>query len=259
MTTRPPMPPRGCARAHGIPRQDKACIEGWIDIQDEGSQLTAQISEAQARHDQVIDSAPGRGGAAGAGGRRMRNKGRIVAMDIDGRRLEKARPKRLQQRLPGSATTSRPAFVQTQLLTTSATANGSSASKGTFDLALADVPLHRQRHLAAQSGHALARPAHTSGRACSRCRPRSSTGSPGSLKPGGRLVYATCSLLPEENERQVEAFCQRHPEFTAVIPEGTADLAAALGMTTAHPYMRLTPLRHNTDGFFAAVLQKAAG
>jgi 16S rRNA (cytosine967-C5)-methyltransferase len=73
------------------------------------------------------------------------------------------------------------------------------------------------------------------------------------VKPGGRLVYATCSLLPEENERQDEAFRQRYPEFVPVVP--TAE-GPALGMTAERPYMRLTPYRHNTDGFFAAVLRK---
>ncbi len=130
--------------------------------------------------------------------------------------------------------------------------------KGTFDLALADVPCTgsgtwrrnpdmRWRVYGPSLEELLAVQAEILDRVAR------------ILKPGGRLVYATCSLLPEENERQVEAFCQRHPEFSAVIPEGTAGLAAALGMTAEHPYMRLTPLRHNTDGFFAAVLQKAAG
>ena len=72
------------------------------------------------------------------------------------------------------------------------------------------------------------------------------------VKPGGRLVYATCSLLPDENERQVEAFRQRHPEFAPVVPGA----GAALGMSEQDPYLRLTPRRHGTDAFFAAVLEK---
>ena len=76
------------------------------------------------------------------------------------------------------------------------------------------------------------------------------------VKPGGGLVYATCSVLPAENERQIEAFLERHPEFAAV-PVGDvwrdamgADPPTEIG----GPYLRLSPLRHGTDGFFAATL-----
>ena len=69
------------------------------------------------------------------------------------------------------------------------------------------------------------------------------------VKPGGRLVYATCSLLQEENEAQIEKFLAQHPAFS-VQPQ---DKNSALG----EPFMRLSPMRHGTDGFFAAILQKA--
>jgi 16S rRNA (cytosine967-C5)-methyltransferase len=69
------------------------------------------------------------------------------------------------------------------------------------------------------------------------------------VKPGGALVYATCSVLPAENERQVEAFLERHPEFEV------APAADVLSPETVNgPYLRLSPLRHGTDGFFAARL-----
>ncbi len=76
------------------------------------------------------------------------------------------------------------------------------------------------------------------------------------VRPGGRLVYATCSLLPMENEEQVTGFLSRHPDF-AVVP-----LREAWPLEGAPPcpgdFLSLTPLRHETDGFFAAVLQRAA-
>jgi 16S rRNA (cytosine967-C5)-methyltransferase len=75
------------------------------------------------------------------------------------------------------------------------------------------------------------------------------------VKPGGRLVYATCSMLSEENEDQVAAFLAAHPAFHAVpLHEAAPQLT-----NSAHPdYLSLTPARHNTDGFFAAVIQRDA-
>jgi 16S rRNA (cytosine967-C5)-methyltransferase len=76
------------------------------------------------------------------------------------------------------------------------------------------------------------------------------------VKPGGRLVYATCSLLPAENEDQITSFTDTHPEFD-VLP-----LAEAWPLDTAPPgpgpFLSLTPMRHDTDGFFGAVLQRRA-
>ncbi len=66
------------------------------------------------------------------------------------------------------------------------------------------------------------------------------------VKPGGKLVYATCSLLREENEDQVNAFLKNHPDY-ALLPINT---------DFANDVMRLTPLQHETDGFFAAVMQR---
>ena len=78
------------------------------------------------------------------------------------------------------------------------------------------------------------------------------------VKPGGRLVYATCSVLPAENHEQVTAFLARTPDFTLrpIADEWSAHLGPTCPVTT--PMLQLTPLHHGTDGFFAAVLQKKA-
>jgi len=70
------------------------------------------------------------------------------------------------------------------------------------------------------------------------------------VKPGGGLVYATCSVLPAEDERQIEGFLERHPEFS-VVPATDLSLPPE---TAAGPYLRLSPLKHGTDGFFAAAM-----
>ena len=72
------------------------------------------------------------------------------------------------------------------------------------------------------------------------------------VKPGGRLVYVTCSILAEENEDRLAAFRERHPGF-AVKPVELADLPV-----TPEGYLRMTPLRTGTDGFFVAVLERSA-
>ncbi len=76
------------------------------------------------------------------------------------------------------------------------------------------------------------------------------------LKPGGRLVYATCSILREENEAIAEQFLNAHPEF-ALLPIETvlAEQKIAIDMRT---YLKLSPEHHRTDGFFGAVFQRAS-
>jgi 16S rRNA (cytosine967-C5)-methyltransferase len=76
------------------------------------------------------------------------------------------------------------------------------------------------------------------------------------VRIGGRLVYATCSLLSEENETQVDAFLTTHPAFAVVPLSGAWTLDAPV--PGPGPYLSLTPRRHGTDGFFAAVLERVA-
>jgi 16S rRNA (cytosine967-C5)-methyltransferase len=76
------------------------------------------------------------------------------------------------------------------------------------------------------------------------------------VAPRGRLIYATCSLLAAENDGQIVAFCARHPEFAILNLSQIWSLAAPV--PCADPYLVLTPRRHGTDGFFAAVLERRA-
>jgi 16S rRNA (cytosine967-C5)-methyltransferase len=76
------------------------------------------------------------------------------------------------------------------------------------------------------------------------------------VKPGGRLIYGTCSVLPEEDEAVVEDFLSRHPDFS--VRPATELLGQELGpKVTQGPFLRLAPHKHGTDGFFGAVLVRA--
>src|SRR5699024_4487632 len=75
------------------------------------------------------------------------------------------------------------------------------------------------------------------------------------VAPGGRLVYATCSLLPQENQHQVEKFLARHPEFQ-LLDAGTLLADRCPSLTMDGPWLMLRPDHHETDGFFAAVMQR---
>ena len=227
------------ARHKAFLAKTKAFVKGWIDIQDEGSQLVAQACAARPGM-QVIDYCAGAGGKTLALADAMRNKGRIVAMDIDARRLEKARPRFKRAGVSD--------IIEVRPLDDERNRKWLKRQKATMDMVLADVPCTgtgtwrrnpdmRWRVYGPPLADLLAVQAEILDRAAR------------TVKPGGRLVYATCALLAEENEGQVESFLERHPEFALVAPDAPA-------ATLDGPYLRLTPLRHNTDGFFAAVLQR---
>lgn len=218
----------------------KAFVKGWIDIQDEGSQLIALVCGAQPGM-QVLDYCAGAGGKTLALAGAMQKKGRIVAMDLEENRLEKGK---IRFRRAGVSD-----IVETRPLSDDRHRKWLRRQKGTFDVVLCDAPCSgtgtwrrnpdmrwqvygpQLPELLAVQRDILERVAHT-------------------VKPGGRLVYATCSLLPDENERQVEAFLKDHPEF---------EIMPLAEPWCEGPYMRLSPLRHNTDGFFAAVLRRIQG
>lgn len=217
---------------------------GALEIQDEGSQLVAMLVDARPG-DRVVDFCAGAGGKTLAVAAQMENKGHIVACDVNEGRL-----KRCAERVRKAGLHN----VRTQLLT-SETDRWIKRRKGSYDRVLVDAPCSgtgtwrrnpdaRWRaaeekgldNLVALQARILASAARL-------------------VKPGGRLVYATCSLLPEENEEQVAAFLAAHPAFR-VVPQ-----RAALPTLTdsAHAdYFSLTPARHDTDGFFAAAMEREA-
>lgn len=217
----------------------KAMGKGWIEIQDEGSQLIAAQCEAEPGM-QVLDFCAGAGGKTLALGAAMQRKGRIVAMDNDARRLERGR-KRYKK--AGIAD-----IIEVRCLEEDRHRKWLKKQKQKFDVTILDVPCSGTgtwrrnpdmrwttygpslEELTKIQEQILESACHT-------------------VKEGGKLVYATCSLLPDENEAQVEKFLAAHPEF---------ELQPIKDERLGNPYMRLTPYRHNTDGFFSAVLKRIA-
>ena len=216
---------------------------GAVEIQDEGSQLVAALVDARPG-DRVVDFCAGAGGKTLASAAQMANKGHVIACDVMEGRLERAAERFRRAGLHN---------IQTKLLA-SETDKWVKRHKLGFDRVLVDAPCSgtgtwrrnpdarwRQQdeqgvgHLVALQARILASAARL-------------------VKPGGRFVYATCSMLPEENEEQVAAFLAAHPGFKLVPLSESAP-----GLPSAHAdYLSLTPARHGTDGFFAAVMQREA-
>jgi 16S rRNA (cytosine967-C5)-methyltransferase len=214
----------------------KALTKGHVSIQDEGSQLIAYLCEAKPGM-QVLDFCAGAGGKTLALAASMQRKGRIVAMDTDARRLEKGRQRYKKSGLAD--------IIEVRCLDDEKQRKWLKRQKEKFDIVLTDVPCTgtgtwrrnpdmRWNTYGPGLDELTAIQTDILERACTL------------VKSGGRLIYATCSLLPAENEDQIEAFLKNHPGFELhPAPDN-------LGT----PYMRLTPHRHNTDGFFAAVMRR---
>lgn len=239
-TERTPYSPHGLrAIGKAYLARTKAFNKGWIEIQDEGSQMIANVCEAQPGM-QVLDYCAGAGGKTLALAAAMQRKGRIVAMDLDEKRLMRGKDR---YKKAGVAD-----IIETRVLSDDKQRKWLKRQKNKFDIVLLDVPCTgtgtwrrnpdmRWTTYGPSLEELMPIQQEILERACK------------AVKPGGKLVYATCSLLPDENENQVEAFLAAHPEFTAA----PLDESLKLGS----PYMRLTPHRHNTDGFFAAVMIKS--
>lgn len=240
-------------RIDGKPALTKldAFARGAVEVQDEGSQLLALLLEAK-RGEMVVDFCAGAGGKTLALGAAMRNTGRLYAFDTSAHRLDNLKPRLARSKLsnvyPAAIAHERDERVK--------------RLAGKIDRVIVDAPcsglgtLRRNPDLKwRQSPQALQELAQLQAsilRSAARL-----------LKPGGRLVYATCSLLREENEAVAEAFTVELPEFTPVavadvlegLKLGHAGLAA--GGTDGGSYLRLWPHKHRTDGFFAAVWQRS--
>ncbi|MDP9896450.1 16S rRNA (cytosine967-C5)-methyltransferase [Variovorax boronicumulans] len=237
-------------RIEGKPALTKldAFARGAVEVQDEGSQLLALLLDAK-RGEMVVDFCAGAGGKTLAVGATMRNTGRLYAFDTSAHRLDALKPRLARSKLsnvhPAAIAHERDDRIK--------------RLAGKIDRVLVDAPcsglgtLRRNPDLKWRQSPKSVEELTVKQTAILQSAARL-------VKSGGRLVYATCSVLPEENEGIAEAFGAANPDFE---PVDAAELLQGLkvegfealcaGGADGRRYLRLWPHRHSTDGFFAAV------
>jgi len=218
--------------------------EGGIEVQDEGSQILSQIVGAK-RGEMVVDFCAGAGGKTLALGALMRNTGRLYAFDVSEKRLAKLKPRMARSGLsnvhPVQIAHERDAKVK--------------RLAGKIDRVLVDAPCSGMGTLR-RNPDVKWRQKEDAILEMQEKQIGILDGAARLLKGGGRLVYATCSLLEEENQRVAEQFLAAHPEFD-LVPMSTV-LAEQKIPLEMGDYLVLLPHIHQTDGFFAAVFERKA-
>jgi 16S rRNA (cytosine967-C5)-methyltransferase len=240
-------------RIDGKPNLAKldAFNRGAVEVQDEGSQLLALVLDAK-RGEMVVDFCAGAGGKTLAIGAGMRSTGRLYAFDTSAHRLESLKPRLARSGLsnvhPVAIAHERDDRIK--------------RLAGKMDRVLVDAPcsglgtLRRNPDLKWRQSPTTVAEFAALQAAILQSAARL-------LKPGGRLVYATCSVLPQENEAIALAFSAANPGFAPLemvdlLTQAKVEHAASLcaGPLTGGEFLRLWPHRHGTDGFFAAAWQK---
>ncbi len=227
---------------------EPAFQKGLFEIQDEGSQLASLLSGAKPG-EQILDLCAGAGGKSLAMAAVMENKGQVFATDSDRSRLapifdrlKRAGTRNVQVRPARSSLSDLEGHMDAVLLDVPCTGTGTWRRRPDAKWRLTERALGER--VAEQAALLDAAVAY--------------------LKPGGRIVYVTCSLLPDENGDQLRAFVERQAGFrllspsevvaAARIPEATRD---ALGVALGPDGVLLTPHRTGTDGFFVGVVARA--
>lgn len=224
----------------------EAFREGLFEIQDEGSQLLGMLVDAPPK--KVVDACAGSGGKTLQLAAQMKNRGELFAFDIEERRIEEMRKRtrragahNVRVRVIPAEGPEADASIQDLVdLADRVMVDAPCSGTGTFRrkpdarrrIQEKDIAFHaeRQRVLLERFSRMV--------------------------KPGGRLIYGTCSVLREENETVLDAFLAAHPDFSVkpvseVLPPEVAE------KLNNGPYLRLMPHLHNTDGFFGAVLVRS--
>ncbi len=237
-------------RIDGKPAINKLALftSGGVEVQDEGSQLLALLL-APKRGEMVVDFCAGAGGKTLALGATMRNTGRLYAFDVSGHRLDALKPRLARSGLsnvyPAQIAHERDDRIK--------------RLAGKIDRVLVDAPcsglgtLRRNPDLKWRQSPQAVTELQVKQRAILASAARL-------VKPGGRLVYATCSLLDAENEVIAAEFAAAHPDFQPLAADealGKVQVERA-GELVENGALRLWPHRHATDGFFAVAWERSA-
>jgi 16S rRNA (cytosine967-C5)-methyltransferase len=220
--------------------------EGQFEVQDEGSQILAHLC-APKPGQTVVDFCAGAGGKTLALAALMQNKGTIYACDIIERRMEE-----LAKRCKRSGVHN----VRRQLLSDE-NDKWVKKHKGKADVVLIDAPCSGTGTWR-RNPDARWRLSKADIAEYHRIQLNILESASRLVNAGGKVVYATCSMLPQENTHTVQKFLENHPEFELVPAQDVLEGQNLINLPYAQPYLRLTPLEHGCDGFFGAVLQKKA-
>ncbi|MBL0121330.1 MAG: RsmB/NOP family class I SAM-dependent RNA methyltransferase [Betaproteobacteria bacterium] len=223
--------------------QHAAFLEGFVEVQDEGSQLLGLLMEAK-RSEMVVDFCAGAGGKSLLLGAVMASTGRVYAFDVSEKRLTNLGPRLKRSGLSNIT----PQKIDTE--------NDARIKRlaGKIDRVLVDAPctglgtLRRNPDLKWRQTDQGVKELNVKQAAILKSASRL-------VKPGGRLVYATCSFLPDENEHIVTEFLTSHPDFK-LVPASAVVARLKLPIKDMGEYFRLSPQQHGTDGFFAAVMER---
>lgn len=238
-----PYSPVGLRLKRKIPLQQHALfLNGTLEVQDEASQLLGFLMAPQ-RNEKIVDFCAGAGGKTLLLGAMMSNQGRLYAFDISQKRLDS-----FKQRLKRSGLSN----VQPERIDSESDPR-LKRLRGKIDRVLVDAPcsglgtLRRNPDLKWRQQPDDIAEMQTRQRAIL-------TAAAKLVKPGGRLVYATCSLLPDENQAVAEAFLAEHGDFR-LIPASEVLASRNIPLNTGN-YLETSPDVHGTDAFFAAVMEK---
>nr|WP_233582668.1 RsmB/NOP family class I SAM-dependent RNA methyltransferase [Candidimonas sp. SYP-B2681] len=235
----------------GIRMQGRPPINRWpmfekgeIEVQDEGSQILVALVGPK-RGEMVIDYCAGAGGKTLLLGALMRSTGRLYAFDVSAARLARAKPRFARSGLsnivpvvinPDNDQRVKRLRGKAHRVLVDAPCSGLGTLRRNPDLKWRQHPESLQELCEMQASIL---------RQAAKC-----------VAPGGRLVYATCSVLPEENEDQISAFLADNPDFT-LLDASKIVVDRCKNLTLDGPYLSMRPDRHGTDGFFAAAMERS--
>jgi len=211
---------------------------GWYEMQDEGSQLISFIADPQPG-EIVIDACAGSGGKSLHMAQLMKNSGEIIAVDVDKSRLAELR-KRAKRACVNIIRTESLSIFNTNELS------------GKADLVLVDAPcsgvgtIRRNPWMKWSISESLVQ--HYAEKQKNILQFNSQL-----VKPGGKLVYATCSLFRQENDDVIKSFLSTHPDFILTYPE---NILERFNLSLRNSALTIYPHHHNTDGFFIAAMKR---